>query len=91
MMNKETLIKIAVALVVIAVVWLILKSRKKRKIHKPRKVIVTSMPKVEKYDDIDDDDDSIEEEGYAEWQSDEQPQEGFEELSPVEYKSELLD
>lgn len=90
MLNKDTLIKIAVALVVIAVVWLILKARKKRKANKPRKVIVTPMPVVEKYDDIDDD--SVEEEGYAEWQGDEQQaQEGFEEMSPVEYKSELLE
>ena len=90
MLSKETLIKIAVALVVVAVVWLILKSRKKRKVHKPRKVIVTSMPVVEKYDDMDSDD-SLEEEGYAEWQADEQVQEGYDEMSPVEYKSELLE
>ncbi len=90
MLNKETLVKIAIALLVIAIVWFILKARKKHRVKKPRKVIVTAMPVVEKYDDMDDEEDT-EEEGYAAWSPDDDVQEDFEDLSPVEYHSELLE
>lgn len=93
MLTKETLVKIAVALLVIAIVWFILKARnKKRRVKKPRKVIVTSMPTYETAKEtrekIDDD-----EEGYADWTPEEEgeQQEDFAEMSPVEFKSELLD
>lgn len=101
MLNKDTLIKIAVALLVIAVVYLVFKSNKKRKMKKPRKVIVTAMPTVERYDDMDynedemetydDEADDEEEEGYASWNTEGEEQEDFDEMSPVEFKSELLD
>ena len=92
MLNKETLVKIAIALLVIAIVWFILKARKKHRVKKHRKVIVTAMPVVEKFDDMDgDDEDDTEEEGYAAWNAEDDVQEDFEDLSPVEYHSELLE
>lgn len=98
MLNKETLVKIAIALLVVAIVWFILKARKKHrkvKIKKHRKVIVTPMPIVEKFDDMDEEteeDVAEEEEGYAPWNADDEDvQEDFDEMSPVEYHSELLE
>lgn len=94
MLNKDTLIKIAVALLVVAIVWFILKARKKSK-RKHRKVIVTAMPTIEKYDDpMEDEEEEVEnfeEEGYAEWNAEEDMAEEYDEFSPVEYKSELLE
>jgi hypothetical protein len=89
MLNKETLVKIAIALLVIAIVWFILKARKKHGKRKNRKVIVTPMPIVEKYEDADDDD-ATQEEGFATWEEDD-TQEDYEEMSPVEFRSELLE
>lgn len=91
MLNKETLVKIAIALLVVGIVWFILKARKKSR-RKHRKVIVTAMPIVEKFDDLDEDDDT-EEEGFASWENDENEnvQEDYDEMSPVEFRSELLD
>jgi len=99
MLNKETLIKIAVALLVIAIVYFIAKSQKKRKLKKPRKVIVTAMPTVERYDDMEsenemetyEDSSDDDEEGYASWNANDEQQEDYEDMSPVEFKSELLD
>ena len=90
MLNKDTLIKIAVALLVIAIVWFILKARKKRShAKKHHKTIVTAMPIVEKYDDADDD--AVEEEGFASWNGEDDAREDFEDVSPVEFRSELLE
>lgn len=89
MLNKDTLIKIAIALLVIAIVWFILKARKKSHAKKHRKTIVTAMPVVEKYEDAGDDD--VEEEGFASWNAEDDTQEDFEEMSPVEFRSELLE
>ena len=98
MLNKETIVKIAIALLVIAIVWFILKARKKH-VKKHRKTIVTAMPIVEKYDDMGDDggDDDTEEqddteEGFASWNADDDDvQEDYAEMSPVEFRSELLE
>ena len=97
MLNKETLVKVAIALLVVAIVWFILKARKKTKSRKHRKVIMTPMPIVEKFDDMDNDDeddtdDVTEEEGYAAWNADDDDvREDYDEMSPVEYHSELLE
>ncbi len=88
MLNKETLVKIAIALLVVGIVWFILKARKKS-VKKHRKVIVTAMPVVEKFDDMDEDD--TEEEGFASWENEENVQEDYDEMSPVEFRSELLE
>lgn len=103
MLSKSTLIKIAVGVLVIAVIWTIMKLRKSSA-SPDRKVIVTAMPVMG--GDIgglaeDDDDYGVittqapgAKEGYADWSADEAgevDEEEFTEYSSPEFKSDLLE
>lgn len=93
--KKDLLIKIGVALLVVAVIWFIVAGSKK--VHKKR-VIVTAMPKIPKgemYDEMPEevtegygDEDEVDE-GYADWSGD--APETFDQYSSPQFNSDLLD
>lgn len=104
MLKKSSLIKIAVAVLAVAVIWFVLKLRKSSKASPP--VIVTAMPVMNgpsgyvddtPLDDGDDDfgDVPAQKEGVKEkfdWDADESAsdEEGYTEYSPTDFNTDLL-
>lgn len=101
MLSKSTLIKIAVGILVVAVIWAVMKLRKPR--APERNVIVTAMPVMDGgLGGFDAEDDygmvatSAPKENYTDWAAEdagevEEEDEGFTEYSSPEFKSDLLD
>lgn len=102
MLNKSTMIKIAVAVLVVAIIWFVMRLRKASK----PKVIVTAMPVMNEpvgyvndlpLDNEDDDYADIpspKKEGYSDWEADDAgdvEEESFVEYSNPNFKSDLLE
>lgn len=101
MLEKSTMIKIAAAVLVVAVIFMIMKMKKK---SQNRPVIVTAMPMMEPAGYVEDDDFETSQttlapikENFDDWSAndagdyEEDETEGFTEYSDVNFKSDLLE